>query len=393
MVLSGMDESYIYGKRLILREARNEILVLEDEKGHAKEYLDLMSAYGSCNFGHCNPSIQPYSDYSADIAACFYPQEAYQFSDWLVHKLSLPNHQVMFQVGGSLAVSSAISMALHMRKGKIVYVEGSFHGLGLDSLCATSVHQDYAFQNTQLTESLKEHFVMLPPNMRLQEIGIGWDEVSCFIFEPIQGANGYISLPHQWLSETVKEAKRQGVIVISDEIQCGYYRHGHFSVAHSLELNVDLYLFSKSLTNGMFPFSCVVFPKRFSENLNQPFYLVHTFQTSALGCYAAMETARYIDANDISSKCEKLEKEFRYFADVIGQDLTNIHITGPTMSFEVKGIPAREIVQECLKEGILVFTGGGRGQRVRIAPPVTMGSQSLKEALNIIGRIASQKRN
>jgi 4-aminobutyrate aminotransferase-like enzyme len=393
MTLSCFDEKAVYGADYTLVGARNEKLLLEDRDGRTREFTDLMSAYGACNFGHCNSAIMPFRDYQADIAACFYPKEAKLYSEWLLAKLSAPDYEVLFQVGGSFAVSTALSIARRFRAGKIVHVAGSFHGLGLDSLGVTSTHKHLALQHTDLIGSIQQQCVELEPNDRLSSLGISWEDVSCFIYEPVQGANGYVPLPEGWLSDTITEAKRAGVVVIADEIQSGYFRHGHLSVASSLGLHTDIYLFSKSMTNGLFPFSAVVYGKKIKDAIPGDLYLAHTFQTSAMGCYAAMSVADYIDAHDVPGLCGSVERIMQQFAEELRQqpNVTGIYVTGPTLSFEVLDRKGREVVRECLRSGVITFTGGPEGQRIRVAPPLTIPEESLKEALRVIHDAVSKE--
>ncbi|WP_397331101.1 aminotransferase class III-fold pyridoxal phosphate-dependent enzyme [Paenibacillus sp. JSM ZJ436] len=381
--LSNFDEKSIYGKNLTLVTAHNETLVLRDEHGDLRTYVDMMSAYGSCNFGHCNSQIVPFEAYPADIAACFYPEEAKDFSEWLTGKLKLPEHEVLYQVGGSAAVSAAISIAQRIKQGKVAYLSGSFHGLGLDALSITNTHKTHALQYTGLLNALAPYGVEIPFG---HEVYINWSDISCFVFEPIQGANGYIPLDRQWLNRLIDAAQEHGVVVIADEIQCGYYRHGSLSMAQQLELQPDIHLFSKSMTNGLYPFSAVVYPKAYAEQIQEDLFLAHTFQTSALGCYASMSVARFIDANNIEERCRIVEEFLLNFGRQVSrfEQVKKLYVTGPTLSFEMEGIRGKQLVQACMEKGILIFTGGAKGERVRIAPPVTITPEMLEHSLSEI---------
>lgn len=380
--MSYLNESGVYSERMTVTRADNATIYLQLSDGKVKPYSDFMSAYGSVNFGHCNPEIKPFDDYASDIVACFYPEEAELFSDWLCGKLALPEHKVLFQVGGSLAVSTALSMAQRIRPGKIAAMKGSFHGLGLDSLSITSVQKDLAIQNTPLLHGMQQQVVFLEPG----EMPERWDELSCVIYEPVQGANGYVPLDPEWLARLEQEAKANGVLTIADEIQCGYYRHGWLSPARSRGLNPDMLLYSKSMTNGLYPFSAVVYPEAFDREFEMPVALAHTFQNSALGCLAAYRTAQYLDASDLEEQIRQMSLQLSDLASKLENAYvaTDVYSMGPSLSFGLPDDGARKLVQQCLKEGILIFTGGITGQRVRVAPPITMPAEQLKRGLQVI---------
>ncbi len=393
--LSDFDERSIYGNKLTLKYTDNDTVYLADKSGNQHAYIDLISAYGACNFGHCNEKISPFKSYSSDIVAGFYPPEAEIFLEWITRKLSLTEFKGLFQVGGSLAVSTALSLAQKVRSGKILFVKNSFHGLGADALAITSVHKQFAIQNTELNASLDQHCIEIDASKEISEYSFNWDEISCFIFEPIQGANGYIPLPKAWVKNIIAEAKKHGVIVIADEIQCGYYRHGHLSVSVQSGYDPDILLFSKSLTNGLFPFSLILYRNEFKKAIKGNFYLAHTFQTSALGCYAALSVARFIDETPIQEMCDVINQYLEVLATQLSdyKCIKNIFVTGPSISFEVVGFPGKELVNQCLEKRILLFTGGPTGERIRIAPPLTIKKENLQNSISVLLKIIDSRSN
>jgi 4-aminobutyrate aminotransferase-like enzyme len=147
------------------------------------------------------------------------------------------------------------------------------------------------------------------------------------------------------------------------------------------------------MTNGLYPFSAVVYSKKIKDAIPGDLYLAHTFQTSAMGCYAAMSVADYIDAHDVRGFCVSNERIMQQFAEELRQqpNVSDIYVTGPTLSFEVLDRKGREVVRECLRSGVITFTGGPEGQRIRVAPPLTIPEESLKEALSVIHGAISKK--
>lgn len=382
--LSQLDERNIYNSGLFIQEAKNEKVVLIDNKGSTEEYVDLISCYAACNFGHNNEEINYFlKDLKSDICAAFIPKESAEFCEWMLDKLAVTDFEILFQVGGSFAVSTSISLAQKYKPGKVVYLNGAFHGLGLDSLSITVAQKDYALQKTNLLKSLESNFLCINANTD-DFLAIDWNEVSSFIFEPIQGANGYIPIDPNWLKKVISHAKRHDVITIADEIQCGYYRHGHLSVSKHNQYDPDIYLFSKSLTNGIYPYSIVVYSNKLKKNLRDKIYLAHTFQTSALGCYAMKSVANYIDNNPIEQYCNELKLIFNLYKTKLKgiSFISNIHVLESTLSFTVNNYKATEIVQKCFEQNILLFSGGIANNRIRIAPPLTIPGDILKHSLD-----------
>jgi 4-aminobutyrate aminotransferase-like enzyme/acyl carrier protein len=377
---STLDESGILRINLTVLSASGATLRLMDENLDIRECIDLMSAYGSVNFGHRNPEI-PVQSSSVDVVACIYPPEADILAEWLCTSLELPGHEVLYQVGGSFAVASAVAIAQRRHRGTVLSVAGAFHGLGIDSLGLTSVHRDLALQGTAWSGGAGLAVKQITPGT----LPDNWDDISAVIFEPVQGANGYVPLPLPWLAELTESARRSGVTVIADEIQSGFYRHGSLSVARANGIEPDIVLFGKSLTNGRYPLSAVVYRSTLLPASTSGIWLAHTFQTGAEGFRAACAVAEYIDTHPVDKYSDATARTLsEAAARVTALGATDCYVSGPTLSFTVPGISAREIVNRCFERGVLPFTGGATGQRVRIAPPITIPTAQLEQALSVV---------
>jgi len=379
--LSDLDESRALGEHWTCSRTLNANLTLSRGDGSTEEFTDLCSSYGAVNFGHCNEDIRLPAQPGSDLVAGIYPPEAEKFSRWLTNALDLSDFKVLFQVGGSFAVSTALSLALRNRPGKILAIEGGFHGLGLDSLSATTAQRSMALQETPVRQSLASFVQVLKPG----ETEIDWSAISCLIFEPIQGARGYVPLDADWLHGLCAQAKAAGVTVIADEIQCGYYRFGDFSVARNMGLNPDVLLFSKSMTNGLYPFSAVVYRQTLEAAMGDGVVLAHTFQTSALGCYAACAVADYIDSHDVKADCRRVAEPLADAAARIEENdwAQDIYQIGPSLSFRPL-MNAGDLVKECFADRVLILGGGMDGERIRIAPPLTIASEDLVRAIDVM---------
>lgn len=388
--LSRLDERFGLTSGCSFVSGRNAVVVFSLQDGSRREFLDFTSVFGSVNFGHRNPHIECRLQNSADLAGFCYPREADQLADWLCrHFGTHTNARVLFQVGGSSAVSTALAIARRARPGRIMAIGGGFHGLGSASQSVTSVQLAYALQRTSWTEVLGRDVVIVEPGATVES----WKDVSCLIYEPVQGANGYVPLPAEWLRELERSAKGEGVITIADQIQAGFYRHGVLNKARALGLNPAINLCSKSLTNGMYPLSAVVYPAELEPDLWQPF-LAHTFQTATFGYEAGTAVADYIDKSPLEKMALDIENVLRRFADKYlnngGEGAFKTHISGPTLSFQPMS-PAREIVRSAFSRGLLLCSGGASFERIRVAPPLTIGREHLLHGLDLLAGVLERE--
>jgi 4-aminobutyrate aminotransferase-like enzyme len=382
--LSRLDERFglLDGCQYLSAENATSLIRLAD--GTSREYLDLMSAFGSVNFGHANSDIIRRIYRQHDVSGVCYPPEAESLANWLCANVAPDEDvRVLFQVGGSFAVSAALALCLRARPGRIATVRGAFHGLGVDTVSITSVQRAFALHDTLLASRISENVVIVDPG----EIP-DFAEVSCFIYEPVQGASGYIPLDPAWLHSIETAALAADTIVIADEIQAGFFRHGSLSPSRAMGLSPDIRLYSKSLTNGMYPLSAVVYPAWLEPPARQPF-LAHTFQTASFGYAAGAAVADWLDATPVGVLCDRVADVLRGCAGALTPDIARaIHVTGPALSFEPVR-PARMVVREAFAHGLIIAAGGAAFQRIRVAPPLTIDSSDLQRGLSALIEIVT----
>lgn len=390
--VSRLDERLGLASGCSFVSAENATLIIELPDGSHRECVDFTSAFGSVNFGHRNPAVEQRVQAGSDVVGFCYPREADDLARWLcIHFGSGLDDRVLFQVGGSFAVSAALALAQRARPGRVVAIGGGFHGLGCDSQAITSIQRSSALQWTEWIEPLANQVVVLEPGATIDD----WKGISCVIYEPVQGANGYVPLSAEWLSQLERAAQSSGVITIADQIQAGFFRHGVLSMAHAMGLQPDISLCSKSLTNGMYPLSAVIYPAALEPNLWQPF-LAHTFQTGTLGYAAGLAVSAYIDDTPLTEMASDVEDALEGFAsehlrdDALGLAVAQAtHVTGPTLSFEPHK-PAREVIRAAFAEGILLCAGGPVFERIRVAPPLTIRREQLHHGLAVLAHVLTE---
>jgi acetylornithine/succinyldiaminopimelate/putrescine aminotransferase len=360
------------GKPYQVLAAKNATLRLRGPSGHVFSFTDLTSAHGAVNFGHLNPSIDPFENRASDVVASIYPPAAVAHSQWLLKKLALNGYSVFYRIGEAAAVSTAIDLAQRARPGKVLTIEDPGHESGYGSLGFKS--------------SFGEPVQRIAPGDHFS----AWDDVSCLLYEPIQAARGFLPLPLPWLRGLSRSAQDAGVTVIADETQCGFYRLGRLSLAATEFLHPNIYLFGNSMTNGIYPLFAVVFSESIEasspagEDSWQP-----TFHTASLGLQAAECVARYIDCTDLDALLTPIHTLLSKTAEKLAAipRLAALHLAGPTLSMEVRDGRAAELILACEARGLLVSAGAG-GRRVAVAPPITIAPEQLQVALRLLVQAA-----
>ena len=108
-------------------------------------------------------------------------------------------------------------------------------------------------------DSDAEEFGLLAAR-RLEEriLAIGPERVAAFIGEPIQGAGGVIVPPASYWPEIERICRKYGIVLVSDEVICGFGRLGHWFGCEHFGFTPDLMVIAKGLSSGYLPIGGVM---------------------------------------------------------------------------------------------------------------------------------------
>ena len=151
--------------------------------------------------------------------------------------------------GSTVAAGTLGGMgAMHEQTGDMVnyvtHIEQPYHfGLGE----GLSEH-DFGLQQARLLEA------------KIQELGP--ENVAAFIGEPVQGAGGVIIPPDSYWPEIQRITEKYGILLVADEVICGFGRLGHWFGSDRLGIKPDLMPFAKGVTSGYLPLGGVLVGER-----------------------------------------------------------------------------------------------------------------------------------
>ena len=91
---------------------------------------------------------------------------------------------------------------------------------------------------------------------KIEELGV--DKVAAFIAEPIQGAGGVIVPPDSYWPEVKKICEHYGILLVADEVICGFGRTGEWFGTDYYDLKPDLMPIAKGLSSGYLPIGGVM---------------------------------------------------------------------------------------------------------------------------------------
>jgi putrescine aminotransferase len=95
----------------------------------------------------------------------------------------------------------------------------------------------------------------------------GPERVAAFIGEPVQGSGGVIIPPASYWPEIQRICDRYGILLVSDEVICGFGRTGQWFGCESYGMRPDLMSIAKALSSGYLPIGGVMVGDRVAKTL------------------------------------------------------------------------------------------------------------------------------
>jgi len=233
-------------------------------------------------------------------------------------------------------------------------------------------------------------------------LAIGPDKVAAFIGEPVQGAGGVIIPPDGYWPRIEGICRKYGILLICDEVICGFGRLGHWFGHQYYGIKPDLIAMAKGLSSGYLPISAVgvsrhivdVLAEKGGDFVHGYTYSGHpTCAAVALANIAILEdeglvertrdvTGPYLAAALKRLAGHSLVGEARSIGllgavEIVSEPGTNTRFTGA----EGKAGP---IVRDlCIKHGLMV-----RAIRdsIVMCPPLVISEAEIDRMIEIIGR-------
>ncbi len=153
--------------------------------------------------------------------------------------------------------------------------------------------------------SPEEHGRKAAEALEQRILELGADKVAAFIGEPIQGAGGVIIPPDGYWEAIRRICKRHDVLLIADEVICGFGRTGRWWGSESFNIAPDIMTMAKGLSSGYLPISAVMVGERIGEALaSSGEEWVHGFTYSGhpVAAAVALENIRILEGEGLNER-------------------------------------------------------------------------------------------
>ena len=167
-------------------------------------------------------------------------------------------------------------------------------------------------------------------------IEVGPDNVAAFIGEPIQGAGGVLIPPSTYWPEVQRICKKYGILIIADEVICGFGRTGNWWGFQSLGFEPDIVAMAKGLSSGYQPIGAVAISDALTKDffeLGGDFNHGMTYAGHPVAAAVALKNIEIIEDEKLVERVAELAP---YFAKGLAS-LNDHSIVGETRSMGLIG--------------------------------------------------------
>ena len=381
-----------YG-RIDIAFTHGEGSFLISEEG--KRYLDYASGIAVNAFGHCHPKlVEALQDQASKL---WHTSNLYRIpeQETVAEKLVANScaERVFFCNSGAEATEGAVKVARRFAwangekdRTEIICATGAFHGRTLAMLAANDrplfregfgpSAQGFTHVEWGDIENLKKH--------------IG-EHVAAILVEPVQGEGGARKAPAGYLKSLQEIAKKNGSLLISDEVQIGMGRSGSLFAYQQEEIEPDIIALAKGLGGG-FPVGAVLAKAKVGDAM-----IPGTHGSTFGGNPLAMRSANAVlDLLLENNFLDKLREMILYFDkkmdELIKFDLDKSPIlhqkkgSGMLRGFQlVEKVTAGDFGNIARDKGLLLV--GAAENTIRLLPPLNTSKEEVDQAFDILQNV------
>ena len=379
-----------------------------DSQGES--YLDFCAGIAVCSLGHCHPvmveAIEKQARTLIHVSNLYFTEPAAHLAEVISQMVEIPG-KTFFANSGAEANDGLIKLARRFGhhcpdpasgkpRGEIITFNQSFHGRTLGGIAATG------------QQKMKEGFAPILPgflHLPLNDLSTLSDAInpatSAILLEPIQGEGGINTATPEFLSGLAQLCRTNNLLLLLDEVQCGFGRLGHMMAWRALgvpELQPDGISWAKGMGGGI-PIGAFWSSDRSVDEDDTPLSSLlgpgshgSTYGGNPLAAQTSLAVLNEIAQADLPSNAIAREQQIRetitswnhpLIAEVRGKGLMlGIALHPDALTAPEGQTIAVHLCNELLKNKLLVPPAGPH--TIRFLPPLNITEAETAEALSIL---------
>ena len=210
-------------------------------------------------------------------------------------------------------------------------------------------------------------------------------KTAAIFIEPVQGEAGIISPEKCYLKAVRDKCNQMGTLLVFDEIQTGFGRTGQWFASKKYNVVPDILLLAKGMAGGM-PLGAFISSKEIMNVFKDNPILGHitTFGGHPVSCAAALACIEVLESSNYIA--EVIEKEAIIHQVFSDKNIKEVRTNGLMAAIELDSFETvQKTMLKSMEKGVLIDWFLFCNTAVRIAPPLTISTNELQEACEIVG--------
>ncbi|MEH6607038.1 MAG: aspartate aminotransferase family protein [Pseudomonadales bacterium] len=391
-----------------------------------RQIIDATAGLWCSNAGHCRPEIA--DAVSAQLRTLdftsifnFGHELGFEYAQRLVQYTPDGLDHVFFGNSGSEAVETALKIAMqywHAKgqpgKKRIIGRQKGYHGVNFGGLAVGGITTNHKIFGQWLMVDHLRHTLDIERNAfsrGLPENGVEWAEeldellrfhdpstVAAVIVEPMAGAGGVIMPPQGYLQRLREICDEHDILLIFDEVICGWGRMGDNFAATEFGVTPDLMTSAKGITNATVPLSAVFVSNDIYDTCMEQaeaaveFFHGYTYSCHPVACAAGMATLDIYDREGLLTRAKPNSEIGSYWQEALHSladlpqviDVRNYGLVG---AIELQapagqaGSVGGKALPSCWEKGVMVR---GIGDAICMSPPLTIEKQEIDTIVSVL---------
>jgi 4-aminobutyrate--pyruvate transaminase len=209
-----------------------------------------------------------------------------ELAERLVKLAPVPMSKVFFSTSGSEANDTALKLAWYYNhaigrpeRRKVIGRQKGYHGTTVATASLTGLgdyHRDFNLPIADILhvdcphywrfaepdESEEDYASRLAANLEQAIVAAGPETVAAFIAEPVMGVGAVLVPPHGYFEKIQAVLRKYDVLLIADEVICGFGRTGRMWGSETFGIRPDIVTTAKALSSAYLPMSAVLVSER-----------------------------------------------------------------------------------------------------------------------------------
>ncbi len=389
-----------------------------------QKLLDAVAGLWCCNAGHCNPKIVEAIKTQAetlDYSMAFqlgHPK-AFELANRLTDMAPERIDYAFFVNSGSEAVDTALKMALayHRTRGeaartRFIGREKGYHGVGFGGISVGGISPNrkmfgamlpgvdhlphtHSIAHNAYSRGLPQWGAHLADELENIVALHDASTIAAVIVEPIAGSAGVILPPEGYLKRLREICDKHGILLIFDEVICGFGRTGDSFGAARFGVTPDLMTLAKGLTSGTVPMGAVLASKDIYDTfMTGPdgvieFFHGYTYSGHPLAAAAGCATLDVYQGEGLFERARSMEGRFEdALHSLKGEpnviDVRNFGLIGAVELEGIEGQPtarAMSIFRDCFDNGVIIRT---TGDTLAFSPPLIISDAEIDTVIETV---------